>query len=398
MKILLVHDYATLTGGAELSLIQLRDGLRDRGHQVRFFASSAGQEPQGGLADAYCLGTTSRLRTLVQTANPWAHWQLRSMLESFEPDVVHVRMFLTQLSPLILPLLRQIPSVYEACWYRSICPLGTRMLPDKTCCERRAGVACLQSHCVPLHDWLPLMLQLRLWRRWRPVFDRIVANSEAVRQRLLEAGIGPVNVIPLAAPFRPPRPPLAAPPTLGFAGRLVPEKGLDVLLAAFARVVTEMPDARLVVAGDGPDRDQVRASIARYSISQHVALLGHVPPSDMEAGLAGVWVQAVPSLWEEPFGLVAEEAMMRGTAVVASCTGGLLEIVEDGVTGSLVPPGDVNALARAIVQLLRNRDRAESFGRAGREAALTRLGESQYVDGFVHLYESMRVAEASRVG
>jgi glycosyltransferase involved in cell wall biosynthesis len=385
-----MHDYATATGGAELSLFGLRDGLRERGHDVRLLASSAGDAHDGGLADVRCFGTTSRFRTLLQTANPSAALGLRRTLDTFQPDVVHVRMFLTQLSPLILPLLRDVRTLYEVAWYRPVCPLGTKMLPGGSSCESHAGIACLRDRCLPLHDWAPLMLQMKLWHRWRSSFDRVIANSEAIRGRLLADGIAPVDVIWLAVPVRPTRPPLSDPPTVAFAGRLVVEKGLDQLLRAFAQVVAEMPEARLIVAGDGPERARLREFAAASGLAPSISWLGHLSRTALEERLGGAWVQVVPSRWEEPFGMVAAEAMMRGTAVIATGTGGLREIVEEGTTGLLVPPGDVGALARSMLQLLRNREQAEAMGRASRAVALARFGEPQYVEAFLRQYESMR--------
>lgn len=114
MKILLVNDDAVRQGGAEILLLKLRDSLRERGHDARLFASNAKEDGKCSLADYTCRGTTSRFRTLLQVANPWAAIGLRKVLRSFQPDVVHVKIFLTQLSPLILPLLRDVPSGAQA--------------------------------------------------------------------------------------------------------------------------------------------------------------------------------------------------------------------------------------------------------------------------------------------
>ena len=102
MKVLIVHDYGVLVGGAEYFSVALRDGLRRRGHDVRLFASSAQPLPLENVADYTCFGTMSAARKLLQVANPWAARGLGEALRRFDPDVVHVRMFLTQLSPLIL--------------------------------------------------------------------------------------------------------------------------------------------------------------------------------------------------------------------------------------------------------------------------------------------------------
>jgi glycosyltransferase involved in cell wall biosynthesis len=389
MRILLVSDYGGLVGGAETSLDLLRHGLRERGHDARLFASSARPGGIPSVADYECLGTTSRLRILLQSANPSAAYRLREVLGEFRPDVVHVKMFLTQLSPLVLPLLRRIPSVYHVVWYRPVCPLGTKRLPDGSRCRVRAGVACYRNGCLPLHDWMPLMGQLALWRHWRDVFDRVVANSETTRRALLANGIEPVEVIYSGARSRAPRPPLESPPTVAYAGRLVPEKGVDILLRAFAQILAQLPGARLLLAGEGPERGRLERLARELGLGESVSMVGHLPGPELERVLDTAWAQAIPSLWDEPFGLVALEAMMRGTAVVGSETGGFAEVVRHGETGLLVPPGDVRALARALLAVLGDPETAEALGRAGHRVAESGFDEAQYVERFLHLYRTL---------
>jgi len=98
----------------------------------------------------------------------------------------------------------------------------------------------------------------------------------------------------------------------------------------------------------------------------------------------------VPSRCVESFGMVAAEAMMRGTAVVASASGGLVAIVgENGERGLLVPPGDQESLADALFSLLSNPQLAEKIGQAGREFALLHFNEDAYVDETLRLYEEI---------
>ena len=390
MKILLINDYGTLTGGAEVQVLALRDALRKRGHDARLFTSCARSSTVFSYADYECFGTTSRFRTLLQMANPWAYWQLYRVLTDFQPDVVHVMLFLTQLSPLILPLLEGVPSLYYVVWYRPVCPLGTKMLPDTTICQVPAGVVCYCNHCLPLRDWLPLMIQMKLWWRWRKAFKLFVAISEAVKNRLTIEGIGPVEVVRPGVLVRSPSRTRAPQPTVVFVGRLVREKGVDVLIRAFTKVVAQMPEARLLIAGDGPELNSLNMLINKMGVSSHVTMLGHLSHPEMECLFDGAWVQAVPSLWAEPFGLVAVEAMMRGTAVVASDSGGLTEIVRDGEAGFLVPPGNIEALAEALLLLLKDRGLAERMGEAGHEIALAQFNETAYVDRFIHLYQTLR--------
>lgn len=390
MKILLLNDVGAPHGGAEVLTYSLRDGLVERGHDARVFASSAPSEAGASRADYECFGTTSHLRTLNRVANPSAFLGLRRVLRDFRPDVVHVRMFLSQLSPLILPLLAEVPTLYHATWHEFVCPTGHKLLPDRSLCEHRAGLACLRTGCLSLRAWVPLMAQRRLARRWSPVFDGVVANSESLRQYLLAEGIPEVEVAWNGIPPVAARPSLAGPPTVTSAGRLSPEKGVDVLLHAFARVVQRVPDARLRLAGSGALRDPLQRLVAGLKLQGRVELLGHLEPRAMEEAFRSGWVHAVPSLCPESFGLTAAEAMMRGTAVVGSRAGGLAEIVVDGETGLLVPPGDTAALGDALVALLTDRERAEAMGRRGRERALRHLTRDAWIDRFVDFYRGLR--------
>ncbi len=389
MKILLVNNHATPTDGASIGSLMFRKNLRQRGHDARLFASNACSGTSPCQADYLCFGSQSGLQMLLQPANPSAFRQLRRTLADFKPDVVHVRTFLWQLSPLILPLLRDVPSLYHVVSYKAICPLGTKMLPDGRDCEVPAGIVCYQNGCLPLRMWPAMMLQQNLWRRWRNVFDLVVATSEAVRQRLTQEGIGVAAVISEAIPRRAIRPPLSSPPTVAFAGRLVPEKGVDLLLRAFAVVVRQIPDARLLIAGDGPQRENLIRLTAEFNITSRVRFLGHLSQPEMERLFAAAWLQVVPSRWAEPFGLVAAEAMMRGTAVVAAAVGALTEFIREGDTGFLVSPGDSEALARPMLCLLADRELADMIGRNGHEAALERFDKTAYLEKFISLYEQL---------
>jgi len=392
-RILLVNDYAPLYGGAEVVYAELAEALRRRGHRVRRFTSTAGFETlpaDSPLRPEYaCRGTLSRWRTALQSANPWAPVALRRAIDDFKPDVVHVKIFSTQLSPLILPVLRGVPSVYHATWYRAVCPTGLKLLPSGAECTTRAGVVCLSSGCVPARDWLPLMAQGQLQRRWRGAFRATIANSNATAQQLRDDGVTGITVIPNGIPEVPARATMADAPVAVFAGRLVKEKGVDVLLRAFATVHERLPNASLDVVGDGVERAPLEALTQSLGLGHVVRFHGAQSRAQTEAIACAAWVQVAPSLWAEPFGLVAVEAMMRGTAVIAAASGGLTDIVRNEVTGLLVPRGEVNALSSALHRVLSDRVVAARLGYAGHHVAMAEYGHEQFVDRILDVYEGV---------
>ncbi|NOT07455.1 MAG: glycosyltransferase family 4 protein [Gemmatimonadales bacterium] len=392
MRILLLNDYATVTAGAERVTQLLRDGLRARGHEVRILASDAQLIAGSSIADVTCFGTTSRWQNFTSAVNPSAARTLREELRTFRPDLVQAQMFLWQLSPAILPVLRGVPSVYYAMTHKSICPSGLKWLPDGSLCQVRAGAVCLQNRCVTPLGFPALMLQRARWRKHRSAFRAIVTVSADLRARL-EADDNVVReVIWPGTLITPARPPLADPPTAAFVGRLTSEKGVDVLFRAFALVRQRLPAARLEILGTGPAEAALGRLCGELDLGDAVSMRGHVATADLDSALASAWVLAVPSVWPEPFGLVATEAMMRGTAVVASRLGGLAESVVDQVTGLHVPAGDHRALGEALLRVLADRESAERLGAAGRVRAMAHFSVDGMIDRFEALYAALNHA------
>ena len=383
LRILILGDYGIAQGGAEVSMLQLRTGLRQRGHEVMLLSSSAGAKSNPGLpsfSDRQVFGTDTSLRTLVQTRNPIAMRQVRKTVRAFKPDLVHLNMFLTQLSPDVLDALEGVPVLHMAHWYRLICMTGLKMLPDGKSCPYPAGRACLENRCIPLRDWLLLTWQLRRLQQKRKAIHAIVVASKTVRERLEKEGVQVDFVIPYGIDPLPPRPPLTDPPRVGFAGRLVAAKGGEILIRAFASVLTSLPDCRLDIFGAGDEYSRLCALCQSLGISSRVEFHGWLDPDELHQRMARCWVHAAVSVFEEPFGITAVEAAMRGTAVVATDNGGFRETIIEDVTGLLVPPQDIAATASALSRLLGNRELAERMGQAGRRHAEANFGMERFID------------------
>jgi glycosyltransferase involved in cell wall biosynthesis len=184
-------------------------------------------------------------------------------------------------------------------------------------------------------------------------------------------------------------------PRLLCVGRLIPIKGHIVLLRAFAEALGELPDLRLDVAGRGPLEPALRALAKELGVDDAVRFLGHVTP--IRRAIEDSAMVVVPSMGEG-FGMVALEAMERARPVIAAEIGGLGELVEDGVTGVLVPPGDPEPLARAIVRVGSDLGLAAAMGEAGRRRALDRFLQERCTDRTELLYRAQLTGRPRKNG
>ncbi len=180
-----------------------------------------------------------------------------------------------------------------------------------------------------------------------------------------------------------PRPYADTVPRLLCVGRLIPIKGHVVLLRAFAEARRELPNLELEIAGHGPLEPALRALTRELEIADSVRFLGHVAP--VQGAIERAAVVVVPSMGEG-FGMVALESMERSRPVIAAAIGGLGELVEDGVTGLLVPPGEADPLRDAIVRLGSDLELARRMGEAGRRRALASFLQQRCTDRTEILY------------
>ncbi|HEY8552451.1 MAG TPA: N-acetyl-alpha-D-glucosaminyl L-malate synthase BshA [Thermaerobacter sp.] len=251
-----------------------------------------------------------------------------------------------------------------------------------------------------------------------PSFQRIVEFSinqsdavTVVSRYLREATLAafrverPLEVIPNfvdPAVFRPPaqrddpalRRGLAEPGerVLLHVSNFRPAKDAPTVIAVFARVCREVP-ARLLLVGHGPDVDRCAHMARQLGIADRVRFLGE--HTDVARLLAAADLFLLPSR-QEAFGLAALEAMACGVPVVAARTGGLPEVVEHGKTGYLLPPGDVEGMARCALELLRDPDRHAAFARAAAATARRRFAAEAIVPRYEALYRRLLGAAAAR--
>lgn len=184
-------------------------------------------------------------------------------------------------------------------------------------------------------------------------------------------------------------------PVVGCIGRLVEEKNYPVVLDAFARVAEKAPRAHLVIAGDGPERERLLGRVAALELTRCAHVVGWVPRAGVARALAAFDVFVLASSIEG-FSVALVEAMLAGLPVVATAVAGNPEAVTDGETGILVPVGDPEALAAAILRYFDDPDRAREMAQRGRAAATHRFTAEHYARELVQLYVALAGSEADR--
>lgn len=195
--------------------------------------------------------------------------------------------------------------------------------------------------------------------------DAAIAVSRAVAE--IVVGI-PIKVIYPGVEVGEARCPRGQRPlVIGSAGRLVEIKGYTYLIQAMRPLMTEFPECRLEIAGDGPERAKLEAEVAAFGLCDRVSFLGWKPNIRSVMRNWDLYVQ--PSL-EEGFGLAVLEAMATGLPVVASASGGLVELIEHASTGWLVPPGDSATLGQCLQKAIRDFECLDAMGAAGRARVL----------------------------
>lgn len=236
----------------------------------------------------------------------------------------------------------------------------------------------------------------------------LLANSGFLRRRLLALGAPPPLLLRHAVGVRPGDFAPAARPRHGelrvaSVARLVEAKGVDVALAAVARLARRHPRLRYRIAGDGPEREALGRRASELGIADRVDFLGALPHDAVRRLLADSDVFCLPSVRgrdgsEESQGLALVEAQAAGLPVVASAIGGIPESLCDGETGRLVPERDPEALADSLDALLASPARRAAMGRAARAFAARHFDRDALADRLLRLYREVVPRPRSRAG
>ena len=373
----MLHNRYREPGGEDLSVSAEVDNLRTHGIEVidQQFDNdvSTGSGVAGNLRLA--LGAVWSRRS---------HQEISLLCEKYSPDVAHVQNFWMKLSPSVHDACHAagVPTVQALRNFRLLCA-NALFLRHARVCEDCLGKLpwrgvvrrCYRNSAVAS----AAVSQMIVYNRWRGTWERdvdaFIASTEHSRSKFIAGRLpeGRIFVKPnfVDDPGNPDRPPSSSDCIL-YVGRLSQEKGLGLLLEAWA-VAALSNLGRLLVVGDGPERAKLERKATKLGLSPaSVTFMGRRPTEDVRELLGGARALVAPSLCFETFGKTVAEALAFGRPSVVSALGALGELIEDGRTGIKFPAGDVGALGQSLKLVLSGKTLADRLGRRARREYLAK--------------------------
>jgi glycosyltransferase involved in cell wall biosynthesis len=396
LRLLQVNSLYARAGGVESYLLHVLPALRRAGVEVGVMYGVDSQEPlptgdwQVLHAPALYPGALPLARRLAA---------LEEQVGRFAPDVIQLNAY--DRPEVLAWLCRRWPTLqFLHEHYPLACPGDSKYLKARQdVCTRQVGAFCAVApwvqRCGSVRPWrhLPRYFSARRYLAAAQGLKRLLVASTHMRDELLRNGFSEEQVVRVPLPGLRGEPALVQPvpsaperPVVLFVGRLVEPKGPQLLLQALAQVGVRC-EARFV--GEGPLRPLLEAQARGLGGDVRVSFSGWLEGEALMRAYAEASVVVVPSVWNEPFGLVGLEAMACGRPVVAFARGGIPDWLAHEETGLLVPPKDVPALAAALRRVLEDGALARRLGEAGRRRAREQFAMEQHVHRLMDVYRQV---------
>ncbi len=409
MKVLMVHKFYYIEGGAERYVFNVSELLQEKGHTVVPFAMkderNAVSEYEPWFAERFgpdqLLETRNPFKRMQIAArviwNRGAQQRLAALIEKERPDIAHVHSVYHHLSPAVLFTLKRfgLPVMMTLHDYKLVCPNYIFLDGRRRVCEACRGRAfrhAVTRKCFRDSFAAGVLVSAEAYvHRWMKSYlrnvDLFVSPSRFLAEKIRQYGYGgkPVRVLPYTLDVDAYQPCDEPADYYLFMGRLTHEKGLHFLLDAAA----QLRGLRLLIVGTGPLEVQLRARVEREGLS-HVSLLGYKSGEELKELVRRARFTVVPSEWHDNSPLVVYESQALGKAVIGSRMGGIPELIDEGIDGFTFARGDLKGLVDRVQELIHSPERAFEMGKNGRRKAERLYSPTVHYDRLMQLYDETR--------
>lgn len=401
MKILLVNKFHYLKGGSEKYYFELANLLKEKGHQIAFFSMQNEKNVETGEKEYFVneidLNTGSKLKALDVIYSKENKKKMIEALEDFKPDIVHVNNFQRQLSESIIEAINEknIPVIYTAHDVQAICPAITMLDSGKQLCELCKNgkyFNCIKKKCIKNSNLKSILGAIEgEYYRIKEVYNKkiayIITPSEFYKQKLIEDGIkeDAIKAIHNFIDVNQYELPIEDEGYALYIGRLSKEKGILNLIKAF----TNIQNQKLLIAGDGPEKENIEKIIKDKHLEDNIQLLGYLNQNQVKEYLRKARFIVVPSIWYEncPYSILETQAI--GKTVIGANIAGIPELVQDKVNGLTYQYDDTKELEEKMKLLFENKSLAEEYGKKAKEIAAKEYSKDVYYNQIIKIYEKV---------
>lgn len=395
MRILLVNKFHYLRGGSEKYYFELAKLLKNHGHTVAFFSMKNENNIKTGdreyFVDEIDMNTGSKFEALNVIYSKKNKALMEKALEEFKPDIVHINNFQRQLSASIIDAVKEkdIPLIMTAHDLNPICPASIMLYNGEVCedCITKGYTSCIKKKCIK-NSMLKSVLGYieKKYYDLHKMFckvDCIISPSEFNKNQLLKGKLK-CNDITVIHNFV--NETEKTDYTLGdcafYFGRLSREKGILNLVEA----INNIPGARLMIAGDGPEKENIQAYIKEHKLENRITLLGYLNQNDIRENIRKCRFVAVPSIWYEncPYSIL--ETMEIGKSIIGSKIGGIPELIQDGINGFTYEHNDISELTNKLKKLFNNDETVKQFSKNSKKIFIQNYSAEAYYNKLMTVY------------
>lgn len=395
MRILLVNKFHYLRGGSEKYYFELAKLLKNHGHTVAFFSMKNENNIKTGdreyFVDEIDMNTGSKFEALNVIYSKKNKALMEKALEEFKPDIVHINNFQRQLSASIIDAVKEknIPLIMTAHDLNPICPASIMLYNGEVCedCITKGYTSCIKKKCIK-NSMLKSVLGYieKKYYDLHKMFckvDCIISPSEFNKNQLLKGKLK-CNDITVIHNFV--NETEKTDYTLGdcafYFGRLSREKGILNLVEA----INNIPGARLTIAGDGPEKENIQAYIKEHKLEDRITLLGYLNQNDIRENIRKCRFVTVPSIWYEncPYSIL--ETMEIGKPIIGSKIGGIPELIQDGINGFTYEHNDVSELTNKLKKLFNNDETVKQFSKNSKKIFIQNYSAEAYYNKLMTVY------------